>query len=100
MKLFILFLLMLIGNQMLKAQLPSKFEFNFGYGFYEGYNIGSEYYFKTGKRSVSLSVGYDGFFNKTHESYSLALGYNFAILQNRKNNLDQFKWRISYLIDR
>lgn len=70
----------------------SRFDFFFGYGYYEGFTIGSELHTKSGKQSFSLSAGYFHRFQKNEENYSLTLGYQHAILL--KQNLETFgyKW--------
>ena len=95
MKDFILLILFLQICQIGNAQSSSKFDFFLGYGFYEGYNIGSEYYFKSGLRSMSLSAGYDRLFIKKQESLSLEFGYNRVIYKSHKNKLEQYKWYLS-----
>jgi hypothetical protein len=77
------------------AQSPSKFDFFAGYGYYEGYNIGSEYYFDQRFHSISLSIGYDRLKRNNQESFSLTLGYNFAILRDHRNKSENFKWNVS-----
>ena len=77
------------------AQSPSKFDFFGGYGYYEGYNIGSGYYFDQRFHSMSLSIGYDRLKQNNQESFSLTLGYDFAIFRERTNNSENFKWHVS-----
>jgi len=77
-------------SQIGHAQQESKFDYFIGYGFYEGYNIGGEYYFKSKKQSVSLSVGYDKLLKQEYKS--LILSYNLAIFKDRKNSSEEFKW--------
>ncbi len=84
----------LLSLQIGNAQTSSKFNYFVGYGFYEGYNIGTEYC-KSDTQSVSLSIGYDKIKYNNQESFSLTLGYDYAIFKNRKNNLDKFKWHMS-----
>jgi hypothetical protein len=95
MRFLFLVILGFLLNQTMHAQLTSKFEFFAGYGYYEGYNIGSEYYFKSGLRSLSLSAGYDYLFNKEQKSFSMELGYNRVIYKNYKNEEQQYKWHLS-----
>lgn len=92
---FKILVLLLFLNQSITAQLSSKFEFFAGYGYYEGYNLGNEYYFKSGLRSLSLSAGYDHSFIKQQESVSMELGYNRVIYKYHKNKLEQYKWHLS-----
>lgn len=70
----------------------SRFDFFFGYGYYEGFTIGSEFHNRSGKQSCSLSAGYFYRFQKNEETYSLAIGYQHAIFL--KQNLKGFgyKW--------
>ena len=95
MKLFIFLIIIFQINQTIYSQSLSKFDFFFGYGFYEGYNIGSEYYFNNNIHSMSLSVGYDKLKKRDQESFSLALSYNYSIFKSHKNNLNRFKWQIN-----
>ena len=87
--------MLLLSNQFGNAQLSSKLDLILGYGFYEGYYIGSEYYFKNDIHSMSLSIGYDRSINKDQESYSLMAGYDFAIFRSHKDILDKYKWSVS-----
>ena len=75
------------------AQDAKRFDFFIGYGFYEGFHIGSEYYFKSYTHSVSLSFGYDRLFKQ--ENVALSAGYNFAIFKNHKSNSGGYKWRVN-----
>ncbi len=95
MKFFWLSILLFVIGQTGYAQNPSNFDFFLGYGFYEGYNIGCEYNFKSDIHSISLSTGYERSLNKVEESFSLTFGYDHAILKNRLNTMKQFKWRLS-----
>jgi len=82
-------------NQISNAQNLSRFDYFFGYGFYEGLNIGSEYFFKSYKQSISTSIGYDKFIDKKQESFALTIGYNFAIFRKHKNDSNAYKWHIN-----
>lgn len=95
MKIYLILIVLLLINQFGKAQLSPKLDFAFGYGFYEGYYIGSEYYFKNDIHSISLSIGFDKSLSKYEESYSLMAGYDFAIFKSYKNSLDKYKWTVS-----
>jgi len=97
MRLIVFLIIILQISQIGNSQLSSKSDIFFGYGFYEGYNVGGEYYFKTGIHSMSLSLGYDRLINKNNnqESLSFALAYNHAILRNHTNRTDNFKWSLS-----
>jgi hypothetical protein len=77
------------------AQSMSRFDFFVGYGFYEGLNFGSEYFFKSYKNSASFSIGFDNFSKKNQESFSLGLAYNFAIFTDHVNAINDFKWHIN-----
>ena len=76
------------------SQIQSEFDFFLGYGFYEGYNLGGEYNFNRGVNSVSLFTGFNRVKKNSQEYYSAGLGYDFAILRNRVNSPNQFKWSI------
>lgn len=95
MKFLILSIIFLQIYQSGNGQLTSKFDFFFGYGFYEGYNIGTEFHLKNDLHSMSLSGGYDRLINKKQESFSLTYAYNYAILRSCKNKSDKFKWHMS-----
>ena len=95
---YVFFILLLFFN--LKArdsysQTPQRFEFFAGYGYYEGLNLGGEFYFLSGKRSVSGSFGYDVFHQNGQESYALSIAFNQAVFQSITNSKDEFKWRLN-----
>lgn len=77
------------------AQTHSNVEFFGGYGYYEGFHSGCEYYFNQRSHSINLSVGYNNIKRYNQVSYSLAIGYDFAIFRDRKNGSDNFKWNVS-----
>jgi hypothetical protein len=77
------------------SQSPPKFDFTCGYGFYEGYFVGSEFHFQNSLHSVSLSAGYDKSFRKNAVSYSLALGYDYALFKSHKDRNDRYMWSVS-----
>jgi hypothetical protein len=76
-----------------KAQDTSRFDYYIGYGFYEGFNIGGEYYFRSGKQSVSLSAGYDRLTGQ--ENISLTFGYNLAFFRDRKDKSGRYRWHLN-----
>lgn len=84
----VLFQIYQIGN----AQQASRFDFFLGYGFYEGFNIGSEYHFKADKQSLSVSVGFDKLMKQ--QNIAIALSYNYAIFRSSRNLSDEFKWHL------
>jgi hypothetical protein len=91
----ILFFLIFLMCQTIKAQLLSKFNFFGGYGFYEGINLGSEYFFDSKKQSISLSMGFDNFTKKNQENMSVLFSYNLSIFRNYKVDPDKFKWHLN-----
>lgn len=93
MKYILLSIQFFIISHIFYAQETPKFEFFVGYGFYDGYTIGSEYYFKE-RHSISLSVGYEGLFTKDKESMSAAFAYNLAIFKESKNKFNKYNWHI------
>jgi hypothetical protein len=95
MKIYLISIPILLSCLFGNAQYSSKFDFILGYGFYEGYYMGSEYYFKKDIHSMSLSIGYDKLINKKQVSYALALGYDYAIFKSHTNKFGQFKWSVS-----
>ena len=95
MRLLLLSLAILLISAYGLAQSTSKFDFFAGYGYYEGYTIGSEYYFNQRYHSMNLSIGYDRLKHNNQESFALTLGYDFAIIRDRTNNSDNFKWHVS-----
>jgi lipopolysaccharide assembly outer membrane protein LptD (OstA) len=92
MRIVILTILLVLINNPAKSQKASPFDFFAGYGFYEGFNLGSEYGFRADRQSISLSVGYDRLMRQ--ENIALLLGYNIAVFRKRKNSFDQYKWHI------
>jgi hypothetical protein len=95
MRIILLLIIVFQINQVCSAQSLSKFDFFVGYGFYEGYTIGSEYFFNSKNNSASLSLGYDRLKKRQQESVSLSLGYNFSIFRSYKNNSNEFKWHLN-----
>jgi hypothetical protein len=90
---YILILLFIIEfNKTGNAQDQSKFDFFAGYGFYEGLNIGSEYFFPSQKQSLCFSIGYDNFTNKDQESISILLSHNLSIFRSHTNESGKYKW--------
>jgi len=92
---FFLSILIIFISLAALAQSHSRFDFFGGFGLYEGYNIGSECYFNQRFHSISLSAGYNKICRYKQESYALTLGYNFAILRERRNGSENFKWNVS-----
>jgi len=95
MKFYLISIILLLTEQFGNAQLNSKLDLILGYGFYEGYYIGSECNFKNDIHSMSLSIGYEPSINNNQESYSLMTGYDIAIFRSHKNILDKYKWSVS-----
>jgi hypothetical protein len=80
-------------SQTAKAQF-SRFDFFFGYGYYEGLTLGGEFHNKTHTQSLSLSAGYFRRFQKEEETFSLTIGYQHAILLSRQTEPSSYKWHI------
>lgn len=95
MRFFIILIIFISLNQSGIAQGQSKFDFFLGYGYYQGYNIGSEYFLNPDKNSVSLSIGIDKLAKRNQESGSLTLGYNFPIFKKLKNDSEEFSWHMN-----
>jgi hypothetical protein len=73
---------------------PSRFDFFFGYGYYEGVTLGSELHNKSGSQSLSLSGGYFRRFQKEEETFTFAMGYQHAILLTQKIDSSAYKWHL------
>ncbi len=76
-------------QQDLTAQDTSKFDFFLGYGYYEGFNIGGEYHFKSDEQLLGLSIGYNGLWSQKNEA--LTLEYDYALFRNHKINSKEFE---------
>ncbi len=94
MKYILLSIKFFVLSHILFAQETPKLDFFLGYGFYDGFTIGSEYYFREQMHSISLSGGYENLFRKEQETFSLAFDYSFAILKNSRNQLNNYNWHI------
>lgn len=70
----------------------SRFDFFAGYGYYEGFTIGSELYNKSYIQSISLSAGYLRRFHKEEQTFSIALGYQHAIIPALTIGSSVYKW--------
>lgn len=77
------------------AQHASRFDFFIGYGYYEGFTAGSEYFLKSNKHSISTSMGYDKFISNDQKNISFSLGYNFALFSKNKFDSASYKWHIN-----
>jgi hypothetical protein len=95
MRIYITFFLLLCLIHPVNAQLSAKFEFFAGYGYYEGFNAGTEYYFKDSVNSVSLSAGYARSISKYQQSFTLEMGYNRAIFKSHMDAINEYKWQLS-----
>jgi hypothetical protein len=69
-----------------------RFDYFFGYGYYEGITLGSELFNKSGSQSLSLSAGYFKRFQKEEEILSITLGYQHALFLKQKTGLAGYKW--------
>jgi hypothetical protein len=90
---FFLFIITISLSQAGLAQ-SSRFDFFFGYGYYEGLTLGSELFNRTGSRSVSLSAGYFRRFKKEEQTFSFTIGYENAILQRQITGASAYKWHV------
>ncbi|GEM_PF-2206687 len=95
MKFLLIFIQILLFYKIGTAQQVSRFEFFVGYGFYEGFCVGSQYNFISNRQSMGFSAGFVNHFQKYHETYTFSLNYNVAIFTNLKNESNEFKWQLS-----
>jgi len=78
--------------------LPQKFsklDLLGGYGYYEGFNIGAEYFQDSNKKSIIIGLGYGQFNNLKQKYIAITTGYNLSILRNQKNCINNYKWWLS-----
>ena len=85
-------LIFLSFSPLIRSQFFSQVDLFTGYGYYEGFVIGSEYCFKQKKHSLNLYTGFDNF--NEHHNYTLSAGYNLGIFENRKNYNELYKWQL------
>ena len=95
MKYNILFLTLLTVNFVCRAQKFSRLDLIGGYGYYEGLNIGTEYYRDSNKKSLILTIGYEQSNYLDRKYYAITIGYNFSILRNQKDYFNNYKWWLS-----
>jgi hypothetical protein len=93
MRFILLIIIIFQFGEIVNCQKTSNFSFFLGYGYFEGYNIGSEYYFNSEKQSISLSFGYDRLMNQ--ENIAMTFCYNYAIFGSFKNDLNELKWHLN-----
>ncbi len=93
MKIVILVAITLALSVIVKAQNLPKLNIFAGYGFYEAFNLGTEYTFKSQQQSVSVSVGYAKMYKKHNKA--LTMSYNFAVFKQFNNNVEGYKWHIN-----
>ena len=77
------------------AQNSTKFNCFFGYGLYDGVNVGIKYKLKNEARVLNASVGYEHLFSRKQEIFTLGIGLQNAIFKESKNKLNQYKWNIN-----
>ena len=87
----LLFLLIQPGT----SQTPSRVDLFLGYGYYEGINIGAEYFLKSYTSSICFSIGSNYLFESKKKYIAIIPTYNIAILRSRKNSEYFFKWHLN-----
>lgn len=73
------------------AQPSSSFKLTGGYGFYEGYSVGTLYSFKNQKSGIGLSAGIDRFWNN-QLYYAFTAEHNLSVFRSAVNIDQSYKW--------